>query len=122
MTGEGQPWYAFLVLRETIHVSAGNPVYFYSAVFAPTRITETRIVHHWQYFDEKNGAWGTRSRIEFSISGGRDGGYRGYSLKTNMEPGLWRVRVETTRGQVLGQKSFWVEETNVPVALKEYML
>ena len=112
VVGEEQPWYGFLISREKIHISVGSPVYFYSAVFAPTRITETRIVHHWEYFNEKTDAWVNRTRIEFSIAGGRDGGYRGYSLKTNVEAGLWRVRVETARGQVLGQTSFRVE--NVP--------
>lgn len=111
--GEDQPWYAFFALRKTIHVTIGSPLFFYSAVFAPTKFSETQIVHHWQYFDEKNSAWVTRSRIQFGISGGRDGGYRGYSVKTNVEPGLWRVRVETTRGQVLGQKSFRIERVDM---------
>ncbi|TSC80765.1 MAG: hypothetical protein G01um101429_74 [Parcubacteria group bacterium Gr01-1014_29] len=117
--GEDQPWYAFLLPRKTVHLIPGNPVYFYSAVFAPTRLAQTRIIHHWQYFDEKKDAWISRSRIEFPIAGGRDGGYRGYSQKTNVEPGLWRVRVETTRGQVLGQKSFWVERVAESPALVE---
>lgn len=108
--GEEQPWYGFLLPRKTVHATLGSPIFFYSAIFAPTRLAQTRIVHNWQYFNEKNGAWVSRSRIEFSISGGRDGGYRGYSLKANMEPGLWRVRVETIRGQVLGQETFRVEE------------
>ena len=62
----------------------------------------------------------SRSRVVFSIVGGRDGGYRGYSLKTNMESGWWRVRVETTRGQVLGQAQFTVETvSSLPVLEKK---
>lgn len=119
---EVQPWYTFLLPRKTVHLIPGNPVYFYSAVFAPTRLAETRIVHHWQYFDQKKDVWISRSRIEFPITGGRDGGYRGYSQKTNIEPGLWRVRVETVRGQVLGEKRFLVEMTIVLPPLEKHIL
>lgn len=119
---EEQPWYAFLPLRTTVHLVPGRPVYFYSAIFAPTRLAGIRIVHHWQYFNETKDGWESRSRVEYAITGGQDGGYRGYSLKTNMEPGLWRVRVETVRGQVVGEKRMYVEESNVFPKLKEYIL
>ena len=121
VVGEKQAWYMFLAPHKTVHVTLGSPIFFYSAVFAPTRLAETRVVHHWQYFNEKNDVWVSRSRIEFSIGGGRDVGYRGYSLKANVEPGLWRVRVETLRGQVLGEKSFWVEQVKEPPMLVEQM-
>lgn len=122
VAGERQPWYAFLPLRPTVHVFAGKPVYFYSAVFAPTRLTETRIAHHWQFFDAKNDRWVSRSRIEFPITGGADGGYRGYSLKNNIEPGKWRVRVETVRGQVLGEERFRIEISDTAPPLEEQVL
>lgn len=120
--GEERPWYAFLLPRTTIHLVPGKPVYFYSAVFAPTRLTGIRIVHHWQYFDETAGDWKSRSRIEYAIRGGQDGGYRGYSQKMSVEPGLWRVRVETTRGQVVGEMRFRIETVAVSPVLKENKL
>lgn len=120
--GEEQKWYAFLAPRKTIHVISESPIFFYSAVFAPTRLSETHIVHHWQYFDEKKGEWMDRSRAEFSIIGGRDGGYRSYSFITHPDSGLWKVRVETARGQVLGQKSFYVEKVSAPPVLEERIL
>lgn len=122
VTDEKQAWYAFLVPYKTVHVLRGGTLYFYSAVFAPTRLAETRIVHHWEYFDEDEDAWVSRSRVAFSIVGGRDGGYRGYSLKTDMESGWWRVRVETARGQVLGEKSFLVENVSSPPIVMEEVL
>ena len=112
---EEQPWYVFLQPQGTIHLPAGSPVYFYSAVFAPTRLTETRITHHWQYFDTQGDKWMSRSRIEFPIAGGTDGGYRGYSLKTNVTPGLWRVRVETARGKYSARNVFgWKKQRPHP--------
>lgn len=122
VTGEEQAWYGFLVPYKTVHVLRGGTLYFYSAVFAPTRLTETRIVHHWEYFDEGQNVWVSRSRVTFSIVGGRDGGYRGYSQKNNIESGKWRVRVETTRGQVLGQETFYVEEASTAPLLRENVL
>jgi hypothetical protein len=122
VVSEDQPWYTFLLPRKTVHLISGNPVYFYSAVFAPTRLAETRIVHRWQYFNKTTRDWENRSRIEFSIIGGRDGGYRGYSQKISVETGLWRVRVETIRGQVLGKKRFWVEQVMKAPVLEEKIL
>ena len=43
-----------------------------------------------------------------SIAGGRDGGYRGYSL-TTVNSGNWRVNIETERGQLIGRVKFKVE-------------
>ena len=107
LKGEPRAWYAFLK-RPVLHISQGAPAYFYSAVFAPTEL-KTRIVHQWEFFDESRGMWIVSSRVQFAIVGGRDGGYRGYSFKTNVAPGLWRVSVETERGQLLGRRQFKLE-------------
>ncbi len=115
LLGEQEHWYDFFMPHIEIHILHGEPVYFYSAVFAPTKLS-TGIVHHWQYYDVEKGAWVSLGAFPFGISGGRDGGYRGYSQKTNIAPGLWRVDVETDRGQVIGRTKFMVIETNtVPI-------
>lgn len=115
---EVRPWYAFLRGTETLHLRAGEPVYVYAAVFAPTRI-DTNIVHHWQYYDEKKGAWVSASRIRYAIAGGRDGGYRGFSQKSSVFPGLWRVDIETTRGQLVGRVKFKIEKVDVRPELEQ---
>ena len=89
------------------HRRAGEPIYAFSSVFAPTRL-DTEIVHHWYYFDEGKGNWVSSNLVNFPISGGRDGGYRGYSVKENTLPGKWRVDVETPRGQIIGRFGFEV--------------
>ncbi len=119
--GEDAPWYAFLRPYEIVHTTGEESIYFYSAVFAPTRLS-TVIVHEWQYFDERAKRWTTRSRISFPIVGGRDGGYRGYTLKTAPEPGRWRVNVETNRGQLLGRQTFRVERVAETPVLVEKIL
>ena len=90
---------------QTASVVSGDPLYFYSAVFAPTKL-KTTIVHRWQYFDRVREEWVTASDIPFPISGGRGEGYRGYSMKTALFPGLWRVQVMTERGAVIGRFRF----------------
>jgi hypothetical protein len=88
-------------------VPVGGTLYAYSSVFAPTKL-ETNIVHRWERYEA--GKWVTVSTIPFGISGGRDGGYRGYSERV-VSPGLWRVSVETVRGQLIGREAFRVIET-----------
>jgi hypothetical protein len=99
------PWWLFWRKTESeIHLAAGERIYCVSAIFAPTGLS-TRLVHHWQYHDEKAG-WQTRSRIGFSLAGGRQGGYRGYSFKQNLTPGEWRIAVETEDGRTVATHRF----------------
>jgi hypothetical protein len=48
----------------------------------------------------------TTDRLDYKIQGGRDGGYRGYTMKRNVQPGKWRVDVETNEGMILGRIPF----------------
>jgi len=114
---ENQGWLGFFRLAPGIHVAQGAPVYFYSAVFSPTSLN-TGIVHEWQTYDSK-GRWITADRIPLSVRGGRDGGYRTYSVKSGIKPGAWRVSVETPTGAILGRFRFNVLSLSaVPAPLK----
>lgn len=90
----------------TRRVPTGTTLYAYSSVFAPTKLS-TNIVHRWERYE--GGSWVTASTIPFGISGGRDGGYRGYSERA-VTPGHWRVSVETVRGQLIGREEFRVAD------------
>jgi hypothetical protein len=115
--GEHIRWTDFFKPHKEIHILYGEPVYFYSAVFAPTKLS-TGIAHDWQYYDVNAGRWVKSGKFAFGITGGRDTGYRGYSLKTNVRPGLWRVDVITDRGQIIGRTKFMVIETQTPTVIK----
>ena len=41
-------------------------------------------------------------KLGFKITGGREGGYRGYTYKRHMQPGEWKIDVKTKEGLVLG--------------------
>jgi hypothetical protein len=104
---EEQPWYGVLGLDPVVHTTSREPLYAYSAVFAPIRL-QTKVVHRWERYDEVGG-WVTESVIPFSIVGGRDGGYRVYSIKKDLAPGSWRVDIETENGRLIGRIGFVVE-------------
>lgn len=100
---------------QTIHVTSGERVYVYASIFAPADLN-TQVVHHWQRYEEGEG-WVSMNRLFYTISGGRQSGYRGYSYISNYQPGVWRVDVETARGQVIGRVKFTIEESETAVEL-----
>jgi hypothetical protein len=112
-TGEQAPWYAVLGVPRIIHVSPGDPLYLYSAIFAPVKLS-TRIVHSWQYYDPAKKVWVPKSVVSFPITGGRDGGYRGYTIKSKPVAGDWRVDIDTIDGHLIGRVSFVVDTTTPP--------
>ncbi|MES2931677.1 MAG: DUF2914 domain-containing protein [Patescibacteria group bacterium] len=113
---EEQPW--FDIRTRVVHVTPGESLSAFTAVFAPIRFG-TVVVHRWQRYNEEKGAWVTQSKVAFPIAGGRTEGYRGYSETGNPLPGEWRVRVETENGQVIGQMRFRLERTETPPVLHE---
>ncbi|MEK7635781.1 MAG: DUF2914 domain-containing protein [Patescibacteria group bacterium] len=109
---EPAPWYRFFDDFDPVfHWRPGESVYSFSAVFAPTAI-KTKIFHRWLYFNETQVKWLEQSRQGFSIIGGRDGGYRGYTVNTRIKPGKWRVDVITEEGQILGRIKFKIVEAS----------
>ena len=116
---EPLPWYqSYLRYNTTYHRAPGESLYAYSAVFAPAGLSTT-IFHEWQYYDEASGAWATRTTVAFPIVGGREGGYRGFSMMNEPSAGKWRVNVKTEHGQIIGRITFNVVEVPEPVALEE---
>lgn len=111
----------FSLAGVTLHLSSGSPAFVYTAVFAPAQLN-TSIVHQWQYFDESSGEWLTKNEVSFPITGGRNGGYRGYSFTENPVEGKWRVLVKTARGQVVGRAYVTIERPEKVIAYSERIL
>ena len=112
VAGEKVSWLDYFDSYPVFHRRAGEAAYVFSAVFSPVSFA-SQIVHQWQYYDEVKRVWVDSSRITLPISGGRAEGYRIYSTKQSLTPGLWRVKVMTTQGQVLGKVNFKVENTSL---------
>ncbi len=116
VVGESAPWYAAFGLPATEHIAAGGSLSVYSSVFAPTALTTT-VAHRWEYYDPNARAWVTEAVVAYPITGGVNTGYRGYSTKGSVTPGLWRVDVETARGALIGRVNFVVQATGAPSSL-----
>ena len=104
------PWYKFWK-RSDNPFRGEEPAYCFTAVFAPVDL-QTNIYHHWQFRPvggKKPRPFLTADRIPISISGGREAGYRAYTVKHRLTPGDWRVDVETEDGRVIGRVNFRVE-------------
>ncbi len=87
-----------------------QPVFCFSSVFAPVTL-DTTIYHHWQWKpEEKASTFTTTDRIPISITGGREHGYRFYTKKQSVQPGEWRVDVETEDGRIIGRMTFLAED------------
>jgi len=105
---ERQPWtVVYLGFPPLMHVEGGEPLFVFSAVFAPIKLSTT-VVHRWQRYDDAKGQWRTVQSLSYSITGGRGNGYRGYTKKTNPKPGFWRVDVDTIDGRLIGRTEFTV--------------
>jgi hypothetical protein len=101
--------------KPVLHMAPGEPISVYSAVFAPIKLS-TRISHRWQWYDPVRKRWVVQSVVTYPISGGREGGYRGYTIKTKPKSGSWRVDIDTIDGRLIGRVTFDVEAVPTPVA------
>jgi hypothetical protein len=88
---------------------ADEPVYCFTAVFAPVALNTT-VYHHWYFRTNGNSSFTHADKIPIKIAGGREGGYRAYTFKQRLDPGDWRVDVETEDGRVVGRVSVVVAE------------
>ncbi len=119
---ESKNWSDYFSFNDPVYNEVvGQPVYAYSAVFLPTEFN-LNIVHVWQYYDGTKKRWITENKIVLPVSGGRDGGYRTYTEKTNLVSGLWRVSVETMSGQYIGRIQFNVQISTDTPALSTVQL
>jgi hypothetical protein len=92
----------------------GDTVFCYVSVFAPTHL-QHKIFHQWQRYNKDEGGWQTTDRHGYLLTGGRDGGYRGYTYKKNISSGDWRVNVITENNLILGRIEFEIIESRQPV-------
>jgi len=109
LTQEKENFLQKIIPGKTIHINKGERVYVYTSIFAPSDL-KTKIFHHWEYYDGDN--WIEKDKLSFNINGGRKDGYRGYSLKSAVFPGKWKVYVRTEQGKTLGIVSFQIGEVD----------
>ncbi|MFL6690585.1 MAG: DUF2914 domain-containing protein [Alphaproteobacteria bacterium] len=118
---EPQSWSVKFGAPAVMHVKPGDPLYVYSAVFAPVKLN-TNVQHRWQRYDAAHHSWRTISTVTYAINGGRDGGYRGYTLSHKVTPGQWRVDVDLPNGHIIGRIRFDVVQASGAISTKQKTL
>lgn len=103
-TIESPGWRFWRASSPTFHRRSGERVYCFTSVFVPTGI-RTTIRHRWEYLG-RDDEWHTADVRSFTIAGGRQAGYRGYTYKQNVTPGKWRVTAEAESGAAIGIVQF----------------
>jgi len=102
VTYETDEWYVFWRKHRLKFIQKPeDDVYVFSSIFAPTDLEKT-VLHRWKWYNEDNRKWEIIEDIGYDITGGRDGGFRGYTYKHNLRQGLWKVEVLTQEELVLG--------------------
>ncbi len=95
----------------------GDKVNIFTSVFAPSNLKH-KIQIRWEK-KNANGNWETTDTIPIAINGGRDAGYRGVANKQNIQPGKWRVRIETEDGRELRRLKFRIFPDENPEEVRE---
>lgn len=108
---EEGPWYAMWHHADQV-TGTDHPVFAFTSVFAPVSL-HTTVFHHWEWKpNQETASFSTTDRIPITISGGREHGYRLYTMKQHLRPGEWRVTVETEDDRIIGRIALWVEDSH----------
>lgn len=84
-------------------------VYFFSSIGAPAQFSAP-ITHVWEYYDATKRKWIPSTTVSFNLSGGREGGYRAYSKKENVQEGMWRITVKVDDNRIVGRIRFYIQK------------
>jgi hypothetical protein len=106
---EPPPWAFWRQDSRPFKRRAGDRVHYFARVFAPSGF-EHQVVLRWELYVDARGEWVTTDRIPLNVVGGRAEGFRGFAVKSNFEPGRWRVTAETDDGRAIATLAFDVED------------
>jgi len=106
VTYETDEWYVFWRDHRLKFIfNPNDKVFVFSSIFAPTDLKKS-IFHRWNWYNTATESWEVIEDIGYDITGGRSGGYRGYTYKSNVKEGEWKVEVLTEEELVLGVIDF----------------
>ncbi len=99
-----------------MHVAPGQPVYVYSAVFAPVNFS-TRIVHSWQRYNGKLRRWMPVMDLSYPIKAGATAAIAATRSRSTRRRRLARRQSLPPTGRLLGRVRFRVDSKTVPANL-----
>lgn len=115
VVGEQKSFWSLLKTKE-FHYMDGEKVYFFSAVSAPTGL-QSELSHVWEKYDDASESWQVKLIVPYSLIGGRDGGYRSYSIIENLNEGKWRVSAKVGERRTVGMVYFNTVHIDKPIPL-----
>jgi len=102
VTYDAGEWHMFWKeYKSDLNINKTDKIYVFTSIFAPTDL-DKKIFHLWKKYNSKTKAWDVTDKIGFSIVGGRNNGFRGYTFKQNITEGEWKVEVITEEGLIIG--------------------
>jgi DUF2914 family protein len=84
----------------------GDKIFVFFRIFSPARFSD-QVLMRW-FWKDNAGKWKLQDSIPIKIVGGREQGFRGYGMKSNYQPGEWKLQVETTDEREIGRVYFEV--------------
>jgi hypothetical protein len=100
-----RPWWRFWQNGDQdFHAQRSDKIFVFFRLFSPARFSD-QVKMRWYWKDNKLG-WVMQDSIPIKIVGGREEGFRGYGMKTNYQPGEWKVQVETVDDREIGRVYF----------------
>jgi hypothetical protein len=103
-----KPWWRFWHNGDQdFAAQRGDKIYVFFRIFSPTRFADT-VNMRWYWKDNRAG-WILQDTIQLKIVGGRVEGFRGFGIKSNYQPGEWKVQVETLDDREIGRVYFDLE-------------
>ncbi len=113
---ERDEWYIFWREHKLkFNYRPEESVYVFTSIFAPTDLDKS-IVHRWSWYNAATKQWEFVEDIGYDITGGRGGGFRGYTFKGNVKAGEWKVEVLTEEELVLGVIDFEIVNNDSPAS------
>ncbi len=106
LSSEREDWKFWQRGDQNFKAEPGDKIYFYAQIYSPARFSDEVYVQ-FSHLDTK-GAWRPADHIPLKIFGGRKEGFRGFAVKSNYEPGEWRVQVVTATRQEISRLYFEV--------------
>jgi hypothetical protein len=106
--GHERPWWKFWNNGDQYFLAQrSDKVYVAFRIFSPTKFSD-QVLMRWYWKDNAYG-WMLQDSIPIKIVGGREEGFRGFGVKSNYQPGEWKVQVETTDEREIGRVYFTLE-------------
>lgn len=96
-----RPWWRFWQNgAQTFIAEPQDKIHCFVSIFAPRFFHEQVRMEWWMKLAQ---GWQKTDSIPFQIAGGREKGFRGYTVKNHFDAGDWQVRVVTSDDRELGR-------------------